>query len=188
MSAPLIDRTQEVRRLRELARSDAQKLVLMTGPRRVGKTFLLNNVWGNGEYFLFTASRTSPDLNREQLVKDFARWTGRELRPVDYPTWRTVFNLLLSHDRAGPLIVILDEFQFLADGPRGLAEVASELNAVWERAHVERPTLLVLTGSEVSAMEELAAGGGPLYGRVDWHAKIRPFDYWHAPTVARVHR
>lgn len=184
MSKQLIDRAYEVGRLRELAATNTQKLVLTTGPRRVGKTFLLNNVWGVSEYFLFTASRTSPELNREQLVKDFARWSGQELRPIDYPTWRTVFTLLLSHDQEGPLIVILDEFQFLADGPRGLAEVASELNAVWERAHLQRPPLLILAGSEVSAMEELAAGGGPLYGRVDWHAKIRPFDYWHAQELA----
>src|SRR5690606_36294747 len=81
-------------------------------------------------------------------------------------------------------IVVLDEFQYLADGSKGWAEVASELNAVWERPRAKRNTLLVLTGSEVSAMEELAAGGGPLYGRVDWHAKLRPFNYWHAHEMA----
>ena len=61
----------------------------------------------------------SPELNREQLVKDVARWGGQEIRRQDYPTWRTVFTLLLSHNQNSPLIVILDEFQFLADGPRG---------------------------------------------------------------------
>lgn len=156
----------------------------MTGPRRVGKTFLLNNAWQPGDYFLFTASRTSPEINRKQLVRDLARWSEEDLRPEDYPTWRTVFELLLARDRPAPPIVILDEFQYLADGARGLAEVASELNAVWERPRSGRNVLLVLTGSEVSAMEKLAEGGGPLYGRVDWHAKIRPFNYWHAQELA----
>src|SRR5690606_22307495 len=156
----------------------------MTGPRRVGKTFLLNNVWQPEEYFLFTASRTSPGLNRRQLVRDLARWSAEDLRPEDYPTWRAVFDLLLFRDGRAPRIVVLDEFQYLADGAQGLAEVASELNAVWERPRSGRNLLLVLTGSEVSAMEGLAEGGGPLYGRVDWHAKLRPFDYWYAQELA----
>lgn len=183
MDQNLVDRVLEVARLRELAAASSQKLVLMTGPRRVGKTYLLNNVWSPEEYFLFTASRTSPEVNRRQLVKDFARWTGERLEPEDYPTWRTVFSLLLGHDRPRPLIIVLDEFQYLADGSKGLAEVASELNAVWERPRTQRSALLVLTGSEVSAIEGLAAGGGPLYGRVDRHAKLRPFDYWHAQEM-----
>lgn len=180
----LVDRAYEVARLRELAASGSQKLVLMTGPRRVGKTFLLNHVWDPTERFMFTASRTSPALNREQLVQDFASWAGEKLEREDFPTWRTVFKLLLTPGRPSPLIVVLDEFQYLADGRKGLAEVASELNAVWEDPQSRRSVLLVLTGSEVSAMEELATGGGPLYGRVDWHAKIRPFDYWHAQELA----
>lgn len=184
MSQALIDREPEVARLLELASSEEHKLVLMTGPRRVGKTYLLNNVWDPREYFLFTASRTSPEINRIQLVQDFSRWSSEELRPEDYPTWRTVFDLLLTHEQASGRIVVLDEFQYLADGPNGLAEVASELNAVWERPRARRHVLLILTGSEVSAMEGMAQGGGPLYGRVDWHAKIRAFDYWYAQELA----
>lgn len=184
MSEKLIDRLEEVARLRELANAGSPKLVLMTGPRRVGKTFLLNNIWQPQEYFLFTASRTSPDLNRQQLVRDLARWSGEELRSEDFPTWRTIFDLLLARERPAPPIVILDEFQYLADGAKGLAEVASELNAVWERPRSGRNVLLVITGSAVSAMEGLAQGGGPIYGRVDWHAKIRPFNYWHAQELA----
>lgn len=180
MDRVLVDRSVEQDRLRELATTGSPKLVLMTGPRRVGKTYLLNNVWRREEFFLFTASRTSPELNRRQLIQDLARWTGEPLVPEDYPTWRTVFNLLLAADGTRPRIVVLDEFQYLADGEKGLSEVASELNAAWERPRERRSALLVLTGSEVSAMEGLAAGGGPLYGRVDWHAKLRPFDYWHA--------
>lgn len=180
----LIDRNEEVARLRELAESSSPKLVFMTGPRRVGKTFLLNHVWPPQEYFLFTASRTSPALNRKQLVRDLARWSREELHPEDFPTWRTVFDLLLTREHPAPPVVVLDEFQYLADGAKGLAEVASELNAVWERPRSGRNVLLVITGSEVGAMEALAEGGGPIYGRVDWHARIRPFDYWHAQELA----
>lgn len=184
MKQALVDRQDEIAHLRGLASAGPAKLVLMTGPRRVGKTFLLNNTWQPHEYFSFTAARTTPALNRRQLVEDFARWSNQRLFPEDYPTWRTVFDLLLSRQSTGRLVIVLDEFQYLAEATGGLAEVASELNAVWERPHMSRNVLLVLTGSEVSSMEALAEGGGPLYGRVDWHAKIRPFDYWHAQEFA----
>src|SRR5690606_42086965 len=64
-----------------------------------------------------------------------------------------------------PLAVVLDEFQYLGAGEDGLAEVASAINATFERVKVERPFALVMSGSAVSTMESLAAGGAPLYGR-----------------------
>lgn len=183
MNSELIDRDLEVARLRELTNAGSQKLALLTGPRRVGKTYLLNNVWKPEDYFIFTAARTSPELNRRQVVEDFARWTREKLEPDDYPTWRTVFSLLLDSNPSHPRVIVLDEFQYLADGEKGLAEVASELNAVWERPRMRRDLLLVLTGSVISAMEGLAAGGGPLYGRADWQARLRPFDYWYTQEM-----
>lgn len=39
--------------------------------------------------------------------------------------------MLLSLKRDGPIVVVLDEVQYLADGEAGLREVASEFNAVW---------------------------------------------------------
>ena len=120
MSTKLINRTGELARLRELASVSSQKLVLMTGPRRVGKTFLLNNAWQPGDYFLFTASRTSPEINRKQLVRDLARWSEEDLRPEDYPTWRSVFDLIWRVRSSEPLVVVLDEFQYLGAGEDGL--------------------------------------------------------------------
>jgi len=43
MSAPLVDRKVEVRELRRLARSNAPELALLTGRRRLGKTYLLTH-------------------------------------------------------------------------------------------------------------------------------------------------
>lgn len=83
-----------------------------------------------------------------------------------------------------PLVVVLDEFQYLGDDAGGALEVASELNAVWEGHRSERPFLLVLSGSAVGTMEALAAGGGPLYGRFDWQHRLQPFGYWHAAEMA----
>jgi uncharacterized protein len=179
----LIDREAERAALHRLLEAGKPQLALLTGRRRVGKTFLLSHAWGDRPLFLFTASRTTPEINRRQLLDDLTRWSGEPIHPEDYPTWRAVFNLLLDLRAPEPLVVVLDEFQYLADDADGVAAVASELNAVWERQRSPRPLLLVLSGSAVGTMEALAAGGGPLYGRFDWQHRLQPFGYWHTAEM-----
>lgn len=172
-------------------------LALLTERRRVGKTYLLTHAWAAEYLFLFTAARITPELNRQQLLHDLAAWSGEALDPADYPNWRTVFRVLvrLASTRAmraspQPTVLVLDEFQYLADGAAGLAAVASELNAVWEGRELREaaagklPLLLVLAGSAVTTMEALAGGGSPLYGRFDWQHTLEPFTYSFAGELA----
>lgn len=194
-SALLVDREQERAELAGLLRRGRPALALLTGRRRVGKTYLLANAWPAEDLFLYTAAQTTPELNRRQLLQDLAGWLGEPVRFEDYPTWRTVFRLLtdVAERRAAgeqprPTVFVLDEFQYLAAGDAGVAEVASELNAVWEqlgkRGNGPLPLLIVLAGSAVATMEALAGGGAPLYGRFAWHQKLQPFTYWHAAELA----
>ena len=110
----LVDRAEEVARLEELLARGTPQLVLMYGRRRVGKTYLLGRAWGSDvPAFYFTASETTPSQNREALLLAFAQWSGQEIHVEDYPTWRTVFRLLLDHHPDQPLVLTLDEFQYL---------------------------------------------------------------------------
>lgn len=181
----LINRDDEVATLRKLALADdGPKLALLTGRRRVGKTFLLTHTWEADNYFIFTAARTSPKINRRQIIQDLSRFTKRTLHEADYPTWRSVFNLILDLRLEQPLAIVLDEFQYLAADTEGLAQVASELNAAWEQPREPQQLLIVLAGSAVSTLEALDTGGAPLFGRFDWRHKLFPFNYWYADQVA----
>ncbi len=177
----LIDRETEIAELRALADSGHRKLALLYGRRRVGKTFLLTSAWPPDRAFYFTASATSPEINRRVLIEEAGRWAGMDLRPDDHPTWRTVFRTLLELAPDRNLVVIIDELQYLATDATGLVEVTSELNAAWEgRLNRQGGVLLVLSGSAVRTLEALADGGAPLYGRLDWTRQLHPFDYWDA--------
>jgi AAA+ ATPase superfamily predicted ATPase len=153
---------------------------MLYGRRQVGKTFLLSHAWPDRRVFYFLAADSTADLNRHDLLRELAAWCGRALEPADYPTWRTVFRLLVELAAEGPLIVVLDEFQYLLEGPD---DAASQLAAVWDREASGRPLTLVLSGSEVGTMERLQAGGQPLFGRVSWSARLHPFDYWDAARM-----
>ena len=179
----LVNREREIAELRALGEARGRRLVLLYGRRRVGKTFLLTRLWESSRAFYFTASAVTPEQNRRQLVLEAARWSGEEPHPEDYPTWRAVFRMLLSLKPEEPLVVVIDEFQYLAEGKRGLRQVASELSAVWERTPSHRPLLFVLSGSAVRTLEALGQGGSPLYGRFAWSARLEPFDYWDAARM-----
>lgn len=181
----IIDRLDAITRLRALADSGGHRLALVYGRRRVGKTYLLTNLWPRDRAFYFVASATGSEINRRTLITEAAAWAGVDLEPADHPTWRTVFRALLELKPTDDIVLVLDEFQYLADGDDGLAEVASELNAVWEHGsrHRRGSVLLVLSGSAVQTLGSLTAGGSPLYGRLNWVHRMEPFDYYHAGAM-----
>ena len=184
---PLIDREAEGAKLRSLLDRGKPALALVHGRRQVGKTFLLSRLWPPEQVLFYSASSTTPAINRRALIEEAALWSGDELRAEDHPTWRTVFRSLFSLRPDQPTVIVLDEFQYLADGKDGLREVASELNAVWESGLPRSAGLLVvLSGSAVRTMAALAMGGSPLYGRLDAQIPLEPFDYYDAgQMVAR---
>ncbi len=66
-------------------------------------------------------------------------------------------------DGTWPLVVVLDEFQYLSDGTDdGLRDVASQLNAVWEAKRPQRSLVFVLCGSSIRLLETLNKSGSPL--------------------------
>jgi AAA+ ATPase superfamily predicted ATPase len=176
-----INRKYELERLRMLSAATERNMVLIYGRRRVGKTYLLTHAWEGAQALYFTASATSPEINRRALLREASGWSGEELRAQDYPTWRTVFRAIFELNADEQTVVVLDEFQYLAADGNGLREVASELNAVWEgKLHRKGGLLLVLSGSAVHALSALESGGSPLFGRLDWRRRLPPFDYFDA--------
>lgn len=183
-SPHFVNREPELAALRQLAERGQPALAVLYGRRRVGKTYLLDHAWPGQRVFYFLAADVTPALNRLDLLRDLATWSGSTLDPADYPTWRTIFRRLVSLAETDPLIVVLDEFQYLLGGDD---EIVSQLVAVWDRELGGRSLLLVLCGSEVATLEGLQHGGQPLYGRPSWTGRLRPFDYFTAAAMLPTH-
>lgn len=181
----MIDRETETAELSGLMARPGPVMALLYGRRRVGKTFLVNHVWPEAQTFYYVASDATGELNRRELLAELSRWSGDQLQPEDFPTWRTVFRHLLALRPQEPLVVVLDEYQYLRDQGES---VDSQLAAVWEeyknRGRTRERCVLVLCGSIVETMERLDAAGSPLYGRIDWKHRLQPFDYWNAGRLA----
>ena len=178
----LVDRERERAALESLLQRPGASIALVTGRRRVGKTFLLTKALPADTTFFFTATRTTPEQNRRQLIRDLTAWSGAALHEEDYPTWRAVFDLLWRTREGTPFAVVLDEFQYLASDDDGLADVASALNATFERRTTTRPLTVALSGSAVATLDGLATGGAPLYGRLALHLRLEPLAAFDVAT------
>ncbi len=178
-----VDRERERAQLRELLKRPGPNLALVTGRRRVGKTYLLTNTWPEAKTFYFVAAEGTSAINRRELLQSIARHFALALDPADYPTWRTVFRLLYELRTPEPLVIILDEFQYLMGTTEG---VPSQLNAIHDVHRDDRPFVLVLCGSAVRTMEHLNAGDAPLYGRFARTIRVEPFDYFDAAALVPV--
>lgn len=182
LKSRLIDREAEIAELRRLAAGSTAAIAILYGRRRVGKTFLLSHAWPDRRTLYFLAAEATPALNRFELLRELATWSGRSLEPAEYPTWRTVFRLFGELAAERPLIVVLDEFQYLMGGED---DIVSQLVAVFDRELRGRPLLLVLCGSSLSLMEALLSRGQALFGRASWAARLRPFDYRDTARMVR---
>ena len=181
MSLPqLVDRHNEAADLSRLADSGQKQLGILYGRRQVGKTYLLQHSWGDRRVFYFLLAEQTPDLNRQDLLRELSAWSGTSYDPADYPTWRTVFRALIDLASDDPLVVVLDEFQYVL----GTGEVTSHLVAAWDPVPKNRPITLMLAGSEISTMSHLQAGSEPLFGRITWSSRLYPFDYRDAARMA----
>ncbi len=80
---------------------------------------------------------------------------------------------------AGRFALILDEFPYLVDQT---PELPSILQAWWDREAVHSPLLIVLCGSQLSAMAALGQESAPLFGR--FNAGIFHLDPLHYEDVA----
>jgi hypothetical protein len=83
--------------------------------------------------------------------------------------------------QAGPLVLALDEFQWLWDAQPAIDSILQRHWDRWQRDGV--PLTVVLSGSALSRMKQLLEHGRPLHGRADYRPLLLPLDYRRASPV-----
>ena len=149
--------------------------MVLRGRRRVGKTFLLR-VALRGERVIQLQAEERP---RALQLEALARECGRLLPgapPLAFADWEDALGFMQDQAVAGgPLVVVLDEFQYLAASDEGLV---SMIQRAWDRWDAEGvPLMLVLSGSALSFMEGLLGAARPTYGRSVYRPLLLPLNY-----------
>jgi hypothetical protein len=183
VAVAIVDREREIDQLRELAAA-APALVVLRGRRRVGKTFLLCVALGGDRVISLQAEQQPRPLQLEAFARECSRLLPGT-PPLAFRDWGEALEFVEQQARAGgSLVVILDEFQYLAASDPGLESTIQRLWDRWDAGGV--PVLLVLCGSALSFMAGLLAGGRPTHGRSAYRPLLLPLSYRDAASFAPV--
>ena len=179
----IIGRKQEIEDLSRYYRSGKAEFVAVYGRRRVGKTFLVNEVLGDNMTFRHTG--LSPyDRKRKISLKDQLQNFHFSLmrygmEDISQPkSWMEAFfmleQLLERKDNGTRQVVFIDELPWM-DTPR--SGFLTALEAFWNGwGNAQHRLCLVVCGSATSWMlDNLINNKGGLYGRLTGEMKLSPF-------------
>lgn len=164
------------------------RLVVMSGHRRVGKTYLLSHLLEQiqGRRVFYAATQQTEVVELGRFARALRAASSDDVLLADggaHRTWEDALTAVAVQSRTRPTLVVIDEAPYLEYSTPGFASI---VQAVWDRVRTSAPAsrlMLVLTGSAASVMERITRPNGPLRGRVDLHLRLQPFDL---PTVAGI--
>ena len=180
----MIGREKEIKELEKIFHSNKAELVAVYGRRRVGKTYLVDEVFQDRITFrhagLSPVEEESKGLLEAQLEHFYNSLKLHGMENEEKPkSWLDAFfmleKLLQSIDDGTRQVIFLDELPWL-DTPRSGFIRAFE--GFWNTWGCRRKNLMVIIcGSANSWMEnEMINNHGGLYGRVTREIKLSPFN------------
>ncbi|HEY7961872.1 MAG TPA: ATP-binding protein [Solirubrobacteraceae bacterium] len=153
--------------------TDARFFVLW-GRRRVGKTELLSHFTEGKRALYFEATDAAKGDQLRDLSYELARASGDDFYAAQpLADWPAALKAIERYAAAARTVVVLDEFQYLAERDR---ELGSLLNRWWRTTGRRLPLVLVIAGSEVSFFEREVLAG-QMYGRRTGQWQLTPLDH-----------
>ena len=198
----IIGREKEIAKLNELYDKDAAELVAIYGRRRVGKTFLVDEVFSGK--IVFRHAGLSPVKNeesgaskgklRDQLEHFYRSLRSQGLMEENMPrSWLEAFYqlealLVQKEKEPGRILVFLDEIQWM-DTPK--SGFLTGFEAFWNgwACHDHRVMVVVCGSSSSWILDKLIHNHGGLYGRVTCSMNLLPFSlheceaFFHAQGI-----
>ena len=172
----MIGRSKEIEALRQAYSSDQSEFVALYGRRRVGKTFLVTEVF-NGKFSFHHAGMENASKS-EQLAS--FREALKRYGHVKCPrltTWISAFSeleVLLESLPAGKKIVFLDELPWYDTRKSGFLTAFESFCNGW--SSIRKDILLVICGSATTwIINEVFRSRGGLHNRVTRRLPIAPF-------------
>ena len=180
----MVGRAKEARELNDLYNSGKAELVVVYGRRRVGKTYLIDEVFNNRITFRHAGlspieAKENSSFYGDQLEKFYYSLVFSGMNKSNKPkNWLEAFFMLESYlrkiDDGKRQLIFLDELPWL-DTPRSNFITAFE--GFWNNYCCHRKNVMVVVcGSSTSwILDKLINNHGGLYGRVTYEIKLAPF-------------
>ena len=176
MKINIIGRKTEIERLENYVGSSRSEFIVIYGRRRVGKTFLVRELFEGQITFRVTGMENA---GMRQQLENFAFAIHRGVEPEAVPgDWNKAFRMLINHveliDDAGPKILFFDELPwFDTHGAR----FVSAFEHFWnDWAAYRRDVKLIVCGSATTWMlDKVVNSRGGLHNRATHTIRLSPF-------------
>jgi len=174
-----VGRQNELKRLDGIYNSGKFECVVLHGRIRVGKTSLLCEFMGNKPAIYFSAQETGSSENLNNLtrcIESFQREQPASERAIR--SYEDAFERVHELALTERILLIIDDYQFLAASHRGIsALICEQIDRRLRNSHL----MLVLCGSSEPVMESEAIGYGSVFhGRRTAQIKLQPFTFFEA--------
>ncbi len=167
-----VGRNEEVNALRLAIDAREAKVALIYGRRRIGKTALIRKAIGKQPALFIEGLENRPT---QVQIASFLDQASRQFRKKipHATTWQAALMALDQALEKRPIVIVLDEFQWLANYR---SELVSTLKMVWENYWSRKPgRTLILCGSIASFMTTKVLKSSAFYGRVDLTIHLQGF-------------
>lgn len=156
-------------------------LGIVSGRRRMGKTYLLRALTEKSGGFYFGATAATAAESLRQFGAALAEHVDSPAS-FSFATWDDAVSYLFGLAAPGkgrtPFLAVIDEFPYLV---KTAPELPSLIQREIDRFQVDESRMrLLLCGSAMSVMGGLLASSAPLRGRAQLELVVRPFGYRRA--------
>lgn len=175
----LIARKKEIEVLERLYHSSRSEFVVIYGRRRIGKTFLVNQLFQNRFTFAYVGARNQPPrVQLQRFARQLQSFSSSPFAP-SLGSWEEAFEelkVLIKMKPAGERkVVFFDEMPWI-DTPR--SSFVEALEYFWNSWAAQRDDILFIAcGSATSWMvNKLVKNQGGLHNRITAQVYLRPFN------------
>ena len=176
----MIGRKEEQRLLRDLAMSGEAEFVVIYGRRRIGKTYLVREVFENHFFFSYTgAANRSAKQQRTEFIKALREhgWSPRSGEDA-HANWFECFNalrdLIEKTDIRERLVIFIDEMPWMDNSKSDFVPAFEHFWNGW--ASGQKRVMLIACGSATSWItKKIFRNKGGLYNRTTRQIALKPF-------------
>jgi len=172
----IVGRSSEIDKLKLCLRSDKPELVAMTGRRRVGKTFLVRNIYKSE--IKFEISGINNGSKQDQILNFINACQYYKLGDIPKSnSWIDIFHhfsiLLDQQNNDNKYVLFFDELPWLATARSGFLSAFANFWNTWAS---RQNIVVVICGSATSwIIKHVINNKGGLHNRITHHINIRPF-------------
>lgn len=154
-----------------------KSFVVIYGRRRVGKTTLIKEFIKDKKALYFLAAEQIESENLKAFAGSLSRFTGQSyMENIRFENWEAAFSAFAEYEASEKKILILDEFQYLANINPAFVSVFQK---VWDEILSQKNIMVIICGSLISMMlKNVLSYSSPLYGRRTAQIRLSPLSFY----------